>query len=81
MSMCSPDGILKDLETSSYEELLKIRDEYLIDIKYFEQHAEEIMENDVISPSQDVIYQWNLVFLSGLFRLIHDKFNEKHEEE
>lgn len=81
MSMCSPDGVLDELETASYEELLKIRDKYLTDIKYFEQHAEEIMEKDVMSPSQDVIYQWNLVFLSGLFRLIHEKFNEKYEEE
>lgn len=81
MSMCSPESFLEDYKNKSYEELLEIRDNYLIDVKYFETHTKEIMGNDEICPSQDIVYWWNLKFLSGLFNLIYEKFITNNEEE
>ena len=38
------------------------------------------MEEIIVHPSPDVIYQWNLNFLGKLFSLIEEKFNEESIE-
>lgn len=81
MTMISPQGYVDELENESYEELIKERDKLIREIRYFEKHREEIMNNDenYICPSPDVVYQWNLDVLGSLCVLISDKFNEKYE--
>lgn len=77
MSMVAPETMIQECLNKSYKELLAIRDKCFREIKYFEKNEEELMKEDIISPSPDVHYQWNLDFLGKLFPLIEEKFKEK----
>ena len=75
--MISPQTFIEELEDKSYEELLKVRDELIVDILYFEKHFEEQMQDELrICPSPDLVYQFNLEYLSELCKLISEKFDE-----
>jgi hypothetical protein len=77
MTMVAPETMIQECLNKSYKELLVVRDKYFREIKYFEKNEEELMKEDIISPSPDVHYQWNLDFLGKLFPLIEEKFKEK----
>lgn len=80
MSMLSPESYIEELQNKTYKELLEVRDGLLDEIRDFEENFEEIMEEEpYISPSPDVVYQWNLEASGILFKLLSDKFNEKYE--
>ena len=81
MSMIAPKSFVDEFEDESYEKLIKERDKLIREIRHFEKHREEIMNSDeeFISPSPDVIYQWNLDALSLLCMTISRKFNEEFE--
>ena len=81
MTMISPQGYVDELESDSYEELIKHRDKLIRKIRYFEKHREEIMDSneEQLCPSPEVVYQMNLEYLGLLCSLISTKFNEKYE--
>ena len=81
MTMIAPQSYVEDLEDESYEELIKERDKLIREIRHFEKHRAEIMNSDeeIICPSPDVIYQWNLDALGLLCMSISKKFNEEYE--
>ncbi len=81
MTMIAPQSYVDDLESESYEKMIKERDKLIREIRHFEKHREEIMNNEeeVISPSPDIIYQWNLDALALLCMSISKKFNEEFE--
>ncbi|MCR4880785.1 MAG: hypothetical protein K6A44_02385 [bacterium] len=81
--MISPQAYVDELENETYEKLIKERDKLIRDVRYFEKHREEIMNNDTerICPSPDVVYQMNLEYLGALCMQISKKFNEKYEQE
>ena len=75
--MESPQSFIEEQKDKSYEELLKVRDELIVDILYFEKHYEEQMQDELcICPSPDLVYQFNLEYLGELCKLISEKFNE-----
>ena len=77
--MISPEGYVNDLKNETYEKVLKERDKIIREIRYFEKHREEIMNSEeiYITPSPEVVYQWNLKCLSLLCTLLIDKLNEE----
>ena len=77
--MISPEGYVDDLKNETYEKVLKERDKIIREIRYFEKHREEIMNSEecCISVSPDIVYLWNLKYLSLLCTLLYEKFNEK----
>ena len=79
--MPAPQSFVDEFEDEFYEKLIKERDKLIREIRHFEKHREEIMNSDgeFISPSPDVIYQWNLDALGYLCELMSEKFNEEFE--
>ena len=77
--MISPKTYIKEQKDKTYEELIKERDRLIKEVRYFEKKKKKEMKVQYISPSHDVIYQWNLECLSELCSLIQEKFNEKYE--
>lgn len=77
--MISPEGYVNDLKNETYEKVLKERYKIIREIRYFEKHREEIMNSEeiYITPSPEVVYQWNLECLSLLCTLLIDKLNEE----
>ena len=81
MSMVDPQSYIEELKNESYEKLIKVRDKIIREIRHFEKHKEEIMQNDEyqICPSPDTVYWWNLMALGCLCELMSKKFNEEDE--
>ena len=72
--MMSPEAFISMQKDKSYEELIEIRDEFIEDIKDFEENPDQITFRH---PSPDVIYHMNLLYLAKLCELIAEKYNEK----
>ena len=68
--MISPKMYVKELENKSYEDLLKVRDELINEIKDFENNKAE----SSFKPSPKTIYKVHLQYLSELCLLISNKF-------
>lgn len=80
--MISPQAYVDELENETYEKLIKERDRLIRDVRYFEKHLEEQMQNEIrICSSPAVVYQMHLEYLGALCILISKKFNEKYEQE
>ena len=81
MTMPAPQSFVDEFEDESYEKLIKERDKLIREIRHFEKHKKEIMQNDIyqIHPSPDTVYWWNLKALGYLCKLMSEKFNEEFE--
>ena len=77
----SPESYINNLKNKSYEELIKVRDRLIREIRYFEKHREEIMNSELICSSPDWHYCWNLNALGSLFKLLADKWLEEDNED
>lgn len=74
--MISPQSYVNDLKEKSYEELIKEKDKLIKEIQRFENN--KIADSEFcMNPSPEVVYQCNLLYLSELCKLVHDKFNKK----
>lgn len=74
--MISPQSFIENLENKEYEILIKEKNKLIDDIKRFEENKNT--DSDIfMDPSPEVIYQCNLLYLSELCKLIHDKFNKR----
>ena len=78
MSMISPESFASEYENESNEKLLKIRDELIEEIRYFENNKETIIKSDIMQqhPQPDIVYQIKLEYLAAVCNLISQKFNE-----
>jgi hypothetical protein len=74
--MRSPESYVDDLKDKPYEDLIKEKDKLIKNIQRFENNQIADLEF-YINPSPEVIYQCNLLYLSELCKLVHDKFNKK----
>ena len=73
--MVSPQYYRSTIENYSLEELRKVRDELLEEIRQFENN--EIPEDEFYcSPSPIVKYQCNNDYLVEVIQLINQKYNE-----
>ena len=74
--MISPQSYIGDLKEKRYEDLIKEKDKLIKEIQKFENH--KISNSEIcMNPSPEVVYQCNLLYLSELCKLVHDKFNKK----
>lgn len=72
--MISPEGYADSLIDKSYEELIVIREELIEEIHIFENEKVINDELYMLSPSPDVIYQCNHLYLAKLCELIPEKY-------
>ena len=72
--MISPEGYVNLYKSKTYKELLKVRDELIDEIKDFEKNGGA--NQPLMCPSLDTVYQCNLLYLSKLCELIHEKYEE-----
>ena len=77
--MFSPETYINNQKDKTYWELIEEREVLLKKVKEFEQFGDngEIIK----SPSPEVVYQCNLLYLSKLFELIEKKYHEEHMED
>ena len=74
--MISPQSYVDDLKEKCYEDLIKEKDKLIKEIERFENN--KIADSEIyMDPSPEVVYQCNLLYLSELCKLVHDKFNKK----
>lgn len=76
--MISPYSYIEEQKDKSYKQLLKERDDLLKEIKEFENNQYNIAEQEIISPSPEVVYQCNLMYLGKLCDLIAEKYNKEY---
>ena len=75
--MISPEGFIESHKNKSYKELLPIRDKLMKEIRAFERRTYD-PELEMISPSPEVVYQCNLLYLGKLCELIAEKYNQEY---
>jgi len=74
--MISPQSFVESYKNKSYKELLPVRDKLMKEIRAFERRTYN-PELVMISPSPEVIYQCNLLYLGELCALIAEKYNQE----
>lgn len=72
--MISPEYYRKTIENYDLIQLRQLRDELLAEISRFEKD-EISLEEKMIAPSPDVVYQCNNDYLVQVIELINQKFN------
>lgn len=74
--MIHPEGYIKMIKDKSYENLLKERDALMKQIREFEDSMDKPRDDRwMISPSPEVVYQCNLMYLAKLCELIKVTYN------
>ena len=74
--MIHPEGYIEMIEDKSYENLLRERDALIAKIHTYESKLHEQKNNEwTISPSPEVVYQCNLLYLAKLCELIKETYN------
>lgn len=73
--MISPEGFIEGYRNKTYKELLRVRDELMMEIRAFEEHTYD-PELDLWNPSPEVVYQCNLEYMGKLCELISEKYNQ-----
>ncbi len=75
--MICPETYINTQKRKTYKELIKERNKLINDIKNFENG---IMKNSylTIDPAPEVIYQYNLMYLRELCKLILEKYNKEY---
>lgn len=78
--MICPESYLEEVKDKSYEELIEERDELIRSIQTFEKQemTGKRSEEKIVSPSPEVVYQWNLEYLTKLCAFMRDKYNEEY---
>lgn len=74
--MIAPEIFVEQYKDSKYEELLKVRDELILDIHAFET-TEPSEDDKMIHPSPNARYQCNMEYLAKLLELIIEKYRDK----
>lgn len=74
--MMSADDYIKRFEFKNYYDLIKERDKLTRSIRRFEKNPPEEYEY-YISPSPDVVYQMNLLYLAKVCELISHEYRDR----
>ena len=72
-TMISPYLYIRKFQNEPIENLLKIRDKLLIEIRYYENNSEQWSTNNCWCGTPEMSYHWNLQALSILSTLISAK--------
>jgi len=72
--MISPESYADTVKDRSYEELVRIRDRLIREIRRFEKKR-TTEDWNIVCPSPDVVYQMNNDYLIEITRLLNEKFN------
>ena len=85
--MMSPDAFALNLAGKSYQELRKVKDELVKEIRGFERerlgHADEgfaLPGETLVCPGPDVEYQMNLEYLAKVCEMLSEQFNREFEQ-
>ena len=78
--MIDPQNYINNLKNKNYTYLIKEKNKLVTQIYEFENHKNLI--NEVcIEPSPDVIYKYQLLYLSELCKLIYAKYSSEDLED
>lgn len=77
MVMIAPEVFISEYKDESYENLLKVRNKLITELKNYENGINKIDKDMIINPSSEAIYSMNLKYLAELCNLISDKFTDK----
>ena len=70
--MIDPVTFRKSLENATLEELIKKRDELILEIRRYEKDK-DLMEGNIIEPTPKFVYMMNKEYLSEVCNLINEK--------
>ena len=73
--MISPNAFANEHQGDSYEELLKLREELLIQIRDYEESDKSSLANIGSFPTPEVKYMMNLQYVARLCNMIAKKYN------
>ena len=74
--MMSPESFVLTHKKDSYETLLKVRDELIKKIRAFEK-KQISLEEWMVKPSPDTVYQCNLEYFGKLCEYISERYNQE----
>ncbi|PRR79289.1 hypothetical protein CLLI_09630 [Clostridium liquoris] len=74
--MVSPETYMSFLQDKNYEELIKERDSLIDEIKEYEETSDNLIDIN-ISPSREIIYKYNHLYLSKVCELLSERFTDK----
>ena len=77
--MIDPKIFKESLRHESLEEIIKVRDRLISEIRRYERDGSEDTEI-AMDPGPDVVYYCNLSYLSEICGLIQEKIHEEQEE-
>ena len=77
--MIGPEIFKESLRHKSLEEIIKVRDRLIREIRRYERDGPEDTEI-AMDPGPDVVYYCNLSYLSEICGLIQEKIHEEQEE-
>ena len=77
--MIDPEIFKESLRHESLEEIIKVRDKLIREIRRYEREGPEDTEI-TMDPGPDVVYYCNLSYLSEICGLIQEKIHEEQEE-
>ena len=70
--MIDPVTFRKSLEYATLEDLIKKRDELILEIRRYEKDK-DLMDGNIIEPTPKFIYMMNKEYLSEVCNLINEK--------
>ena len=76
--MIDPEIFKESLRHESLEEIIKVRDRLIREIRRYERDGPEDTEI-AMDPGPDVVYYCNLSYLSEICGLIQEKIHEEQE--
>ena len=76
--MISPETFVYEQQGKTYQELIKVRDKIIRELKKYEK-GDVTLDEMLTTPSAHTRYICNLKYLSALCPLIAEKFNEIDE--
>ena len=77
-----PESYIEQFKNASYDDLIKERDRLIKKIIKYEKSEEDDKNSDVkiiINPSPDVMYVFQLEYLSMLCKLMKDRYIQKRD--
>lgn len=73
--MVSPNAFANEHQDDSYEELVNLREELLIEINKYEASDKSASANIACFPTPEVRYMMNLQYVARLCNMIAKKYN------
>lgn len=78
--MISPETYAEELKNEPLERLIKERNNLLKEIIHFEKSRKKSSDAEVVCPSPETQYYWNMHYLVEVSKLIINKYDEDEKE-